>query len=127
MSKNGTDSFLRMIRSARRGRLKVYLGYCAGVGKTWQMLEEWHRLRNEGIDVVAGLVETHGRPETAALVKGLEVMKRRFQEYRGIMVEEMEVDAILARRPQVERLIESAKGVTIVVVDTRIHEGRFRS
>lgn len=63
--------FLRMIRRTQRGRLKVYLGYCAGVGKTYQMLLEGHRLKAEGIDVVIGLVETHGRAETARLIDGL--------------------------------------------------------
>jgi len=108
MAENRADSFLRMIRRARRGRLKVYLGYCAGVGKTWQMLEEAHRLKNEGIDVVAGLVETHGRQDTAALVNGLEVIARRRHEYHGIMVEEMDVDAVLARNPQVVLVDELA-------------------
>ena len=62
MTENKTSSFLRLIRRSQHGKLKVYLGYCAGVGKTYQMLLEGHRLKNEGIDVVVGLVETHGRP-----------------------------------------------------------------
>ena len=65
MVENRADVFLRMIRSSQRGRLKVYLGYCAGVGKTYQMLQEGHRLKQEGIDVVIGLLETHGRVEIA--------------------------------------------------------------
>jgi two-component system, OmpR family, sensor histidine kinase KdpD len=97
-----------MIRRSQRGRLKVYLGYCAGVGKTWQMLEEAHRLKSEGIGVVVGLVETHGRRETAALINGLEVIPRRHHEYRGIVLEEMDVDAILARKPQVVLVDELA-------------------
>lgn len=97
---NRADSFLHMIRRAQRGRLKIYLGYCAGVGKTWQMLEEAHRLKQEGIDVVAGLVETHGRPDTAALLHGLEIMPRRTLEYRGIPFEEMDLEGILRRKPQ---------------------------
>lgn len=101
-------SFLRLIRRARRGRLKVYLGYCAGVGKTWQMLEEGHRLKDEGIDVAVGLVETHGRAETAALLNGLEVIRRRNIEYRGIRIEEMDLDAILERNPQVALIDELA-------------------
>lgn len=105
---NKADSFLRMIRRSRRGRLKIYLGYCAGVGKTWQMLEEAHRLKNEGIDIAAGLVETHGRSETAALLAGLEVIPRRRIEYHSITVEEMDVDAILARKPQVVLVDELA-------------------
>lgn len=108
MAENRADRFLRMIRRARRGRLKIYLGYCAGVGKTWQMLEEAHRLRNEGIDVVVGLLETHGRRETEALAEGLETVPRRRQEYRGITIEEMDPDAILARNPQVVLVDELA-------------------
>ena len=105
---NKADTFLRMIRRAQRGHLKVYLGYAAGVGKTYQMLLEGHRLEEEGIDVVVGLVETHGRIETERLLKGLEVIRRRRQEYRGIAVEEMDVDAILVRKPQVALIDELA-------------------
>lgn len=97
-----------MIRRAQRGRLKIYLGYAAGVGKTWQMLKEGHRLRNEGIDVVIGLLETHGRAAIAALAEGLEVVPRRHLEYRGIMVEEMDSDAVLARKPHVVLIDELA-------------------
>jgi two-component system, OmpR family, sensor histidine kinase KdpD len=102
------DTFLRMIRRAQRGRLKIYLGYCAGVGKTYQMLQEGHRIKEEGIDVVIGLVVTHGRIETERLVEGLEVIPGKRQEYRGITVEEMDVDAILARKPQVVLIDELA-------------------
>src|SRR5512134_2705242 len=108
MPEERADTFLRMIRRAGRGRLKVYLGYGAGVGKTYQMLLEGHRLKNEGIDVVVGLVETHGRPETARLIEGLEVIPRLRQEYRGITVEEMDTDAIIARKPQVALVDEMA-------------------
>ncbi|MCE5334136.1 MAG: PTS sugar transporter subunit IIA [Desulfobacteraceae bacterium] len=108
MSENRADSFLRMIRRSQRGRLKIYLGYVAGVGKTWQMLEEAHRIRQEGIDVVVGFVETHGRAETAALIDGLEVIPRRRLEYRGIMIEEMDLDAVLARKPHVVLVDELA-------------------
>jgi two-component system sensor histidine kinase KdpD len=101
-------SFLRLIRRAQRGKLKVYLGYGAGVGKTWQMLQEGHRLQKEGIDVVVGLVETHGRAETAQLIEGLEVVPRRRVQYRGITIEEMDLDAVLARRPEVALVDELA-------------------
>jgi two-component system sensor histidine kinase KdpD len=105
---NKAETFLRMIRRAQRGHLKVYLGYAAGVGKTYQMLLEGRRLKEEGIDVVVGLVETHGRIETERLLKGLEVIPRRRQEYRGITVEEMDLDAILVRKPQVALIDELA-------------------
>jgi len=97
-----------MIRRSQRGRLKVYLGYGPGVGKTYQMLSEGQRLKAESIDVVVGLVETHGRAETAKLVEGLQVIARRRTEYRGIVVEELDVDAVLARRPQVILIDELA-------------------
>jgi len=81
--------------------LKIYLGYGAGVGKTYQMLLEGPQLKDEGVDVAIGLVEPHGRADTARLIDGLEVIPRIRQHYRGILVEEMDVDAVLARRPQV--------------------------
>jgi two-component system sensor histidine kinase KdpD len=108
MVEDRANSFLRMIRRSQRGRLKVYLGYCAGVGKTYQMLQEGHRLKAEGIDVVIGLLETHGRAEIAKLAEGLEVISRRRQEYHGVTVEEMDVSAILARKPQVALIDELA-------------------
>jgi two-component system sensor histidine kinase KdpD len=108
MPEDRANAFLRMIRSSQRGRLKVYLGYSAGVGKTHQMLVEGHRLKAEGIDVVIGLLEPHGREGIIRLAQGLEVVPRRRQEYHGIAVEEMDVDAVLARRPHVALIDELA-------------------
>jgi two-component system sensor histidine kinase KdpD len=108
MVENKADTFLRMIRRSQRGRMKVYLGYAAGVGKTYQMLLEAHRLKADGIDVVVGFVETHGRAETAKLVEGLEVVPRKRVEYRGISIDEMDADVILARMPQVAIVDELA-------------------
>jgi two-component system sensor histidine kinase KdpD len=108
MPGNRADAFLWMIRRSRRGRLKIYLGYSAGVGKTYQMLQEGHRLRGEGIDVVIGLLETHGRADIAKLAEGLEAVPRRAQSYHGIAVEEMDMEAILARKPQVALIDELA-------------------
>jgi two-component system, OmpR family, sensor histidine kinase KdpD len=108
MVEDRAGSFLRMIRRSQRGRLKVYLGYCAGVGKTYQMLQEGHRLKEEGIDVVVGIVETHGRIQIADLAEGLEKIPRTRMEYHGVAVEEMDVDAILARKPQVALIDELA-------------------
>jgi two-component system, OmpR family, sensor histidine kinase KdpD len=102
------DVFLQIIRRSQRGRLKVYLGYAAGVGKTYQMLLEAHRLKDEGLDAVVGYVETHGREDTARLIKGLEVIPRLKREYRGIILEEMDVDAILRRGPQIVLVDELA-------------------
>jgi two-component system, OmpR family, sensor histidine kinase KdpD len=108
MAEDRADAFLRLIRRSQRGRLKVYLGYSAGVGKTYQMLLEGHRLKNEGIDVAIGLLETHGRADIARLAQGLEVIPRSRHEYRGIAIEEMDVDAVLARKPQVALIDELA-------------------
>jgi two-component system sensor histidine kinase KdpD len=108
MANERADAFLRMIRRSQRGRLKVYLGYAAGVGKTWQMLQEGHKLKEDGIDIVIGLVETHGRVDTAKLTEGLEVIPRRSRLYRGIVMEEMDVDAVLRRNPQVALVDELA-------------------
>ncbi len=108
MEDNRADSFLKMIRGSKRGRLKVYLGYAAGVGKTYEMLEEAHRMVSAGVDAAVGLVETHGRRETAALLEGLEIIPRKRHEYRGIVLEEMDTEAIIARRPQVVLIDELA-------------------
>lgn len=108
MQENRALSFLQLIRRSQRGKLKIYLGYGPGVGKTWQMLLEGHRLKQEGIDVVVGLVETHGRADTAKLIEGLEVIPRKQVQYRGILLEEMDLDAVLARRPQVALVDELA-------------------
>lgn len=108
VAEDRANAFLRLIRRAQRGRLKVYLGYCAGVGKTFQMLQEGHRLRNDSIDVVVGLLETHGRTDIERLAEGLEIVPRKRWEYRGIVVEEMDTDAILARKPQVALIDELA-------------------
>src|SRR5262252_3579183 len=102
------EDFLELVERAKRGRLKVYIGAAAGVGKTYQMLEEAHALKKRGVDVVLAFVETHGRAETAALIEGLEVIPRRQFEYRGVMVDEMDLDAVLARRPQVAIVDEIA-------------------
>src|ERR1700680_2190000 len=84
-----------------RGHLRIYLGAAAGVGKTFAMLGEGHRRAERGADVVVAFVETHGRPHTAALLEGLEIMPRARLPYRGTFFEEMDVDAVLARRPQI--------------------------
>jgi len=108
MADDRANAFLQMIRRSGRGRLKVYLGYSAGVGKTYQMLQEGHRLKADGIDVVIGLLETHGRAAIAELARGLEAVPRRRLDYRGIAVEEMDAEAVLARKPQVALIDELA-------------------
>jgi two-component system sensor histidine kinase KdpD len=93
---------------ATRGRLRVYLGAAPGVGKTFKMLEEGHRRRERGTDVVVGFVEAHGRPLTEALMDGLEVLPRTTISYRGAEFSEMDLDAVLARHPQVALVDELA-------------------
>ncbi len=91
-----------------RGRLKIFLGYAAGVGKTYAMLEAAHQRREESVDVVVGYVDTHGRRETEVQLADLEIIPRRQVEYRGIALTEMDVDAVLARRPQLALVDELA-------------------
>ncbi|HEY2729097.1 MAG TPA: histidine kinase [Polyangia bacterium] len=95
------DDFLELVERGKRGRLKLYIGFAAGVGKTYRMLEEAHALDKRGVDIVIGFIETHTRAETAALVEGLEAVPRRQVEYRGIVVEEMSLNNILKRNPAV--------------------------
>ncbi len=90
------------------GRLKIFLGYAAGVGKTYAMLEATHQRKQEGVDVVVGYVETHGRVDTEARLAGLEVLPRKQETYRGIGLTELDVDAVLARRPQLVLVDELA-------------------
>lgn len=103
------DRLLAQANEARRGKLKVFFGACAGVGKTYAMLQEAHRLKAQGLDVVAGIIETHGRSETAALLEGLEVLPlRRTKLHRSGSVNEFDLDAAIARRPAVILIDELA-------------------
>jgi two-component system sensor histidine kinase KdpD len=95
------DALLKEVQreEEKRGRLKIFLGYAPGVGKTYTMLNEARVLKKRGEDVVVGIAETHGRIETEELLKGLEMMPKRRVEYQGIMLEELDIDTILKRRP----------------------------
>ena len=95
-------------RQKHRGKLKIFLGYIAGVGKTYEMLKAAHLRKNEGIDVQVGYVETHGRPETEALLLGLTVIPRNEVKYRDITIPEMDLDAVLAIRPRLVLVDELA-------------------
>jgi len=88
--------------------LRVYIGAAPGVGKTWQMLEDAHALKSKGIDIVIALLETHDRSETAALVNGLECVPMRKIEYGGITLEEMDLEAVIIRDPQIALVDELA-------------------
>jgi two-component system sensor histidine kinase KdpD len=103
------ESFLRLAnRDPKRGHLKVYIGQAAGVGKTFKMLDDAQAMRARGVDVVVALVETHGRSETAARVGDLEVVPRRRVDYKGAVLEEMDLGAVLARKPEVTVVDELA-------------------
>lgn len=102
------DALLENAEREGRGRLKIFLGAAPGVGKTYEMLVSGHARKADGVDVVIGVVETHGRKETKALVDGFEVIPRRKVEYRGQTLEEMDIDAILDRRPQLVLVDELA-------------------
>ncbi|HUL39365.1 MAG TPA: DUF4118 domain-containing protein [Methanomassiliicoccales archaeon] len=106
------DELLTQIEKAERksaqGKLKIFLGYSAGVGKTYTMLEEAQRQKEKGRDVLVACVESHGRKETEELLIGLEVVKRRTLEHRGVTLTEMDLDAVLARKPQLALVDELA-------------------
>ena len=95
------DALLARIKEKDRARLRIYIGAAPGVGKTYEMLQEAHALRARGLDVVIGYVETYGRRDTEAQLKDLEIVPRRKVEHRGVILEEMDVDAIIKRHPQI--------------------------
>ena len=95
-------------RQKHRGKLKIFLGYIAGVGKTYEMLEAAHLRKSEGVDVKIGYIETHGRAETEALVEGLPVIPRKMVEYRNVMIPEMDLDAVLVAHPHLVLVDELA-------------------
>ncbi len=102
------EDFLSIIRRQQLGKLKIYLGACPGVGKTYAMLEEGHRLRQRGVDVVIGYVEPHERPETIAQIGDIEVVPPRTTTYHEISLSEMDVNAVIARKPTVALVDELA-------------------
>jgi two-component system sensor histidine kinase KdpD len=103
------EALLAAIQEHERARLRVYIGAAAGVGKTYRMLEDAHDLRRQGVDIVIGLIETHGREDTEAMIGDLERVAPQRIDYRGVTLTEMDVDAIIARRP------------AIVIVDELAH------
>jgi two-component system sensor histidine kinase KdpD len=103
------ESLLAKLQEGERARLRLYIGAAPGVGKTYQMLEDAHQLLRQGADLVVAVVETHGRVDTAALIEGLPVLPLRHIEYRGVVLKEMDLEAVLDRKP------------TIAVVDELAH------
>ncbi len=102
------EALLAKLRESDKPTLRVYIGAAPGVGKTWQMLEDAHALKRQGVDIVIAIIETHNRDETIALAEGLERVPMRKVEYRGVALEEMDVDAVIARRPEVAIVDELA-------------------
>src|SRR5512147_723232 len=95
------EVLLAKLKEGERARLRIYIGAAPGVGKTYQMLEEAHLLRKQGMDVVIAFIETHGRIETAEMVRDLEMVPMREIAYRGVTLKEMDVESVIARRPAV--------------------------
>lgn len=112
MNENGhrpsPESLLAKLNEGERARLRVYIGAAPGVGKTYRMLEDAHALKRQGVDIVAAFIEPHGREETAALMGDLERVPLRRIEYRGVTLEEMDVDGTIARRPEIAVVDELA-------------------
>jgi two-component system sensor histidine kinase KdpD len=102
------EALMREARAEGRGRLKIYLGAAPGVGKTYEMLTDARKKRAEGLDIVAGVVETHGRGETLALCQGLEIIPKHKLGYRGRELEDMDLDALIARKPKIALVDELA-------------------
>jgi two-component system sensor histidine kinase KdpD len=102
------EDFLALLSRTERGRLKLYIGFAAGVGKTYRMLEEARALHQRGVDITLAFIETHGRVETERLVGDLPQVPRRKVEYRGVTVEEMDLDAVLAKKPKIAVVDELA-------------------
>jgi two-component system sensor histidine kinase KdpD len=102
------ESLLAKLKVGEQARLRVYIGAAPGVGKTYQMLEDAHLLKKQGVDIVAAMVEAHGREDTKAMIGDLEQVPMRQVEYRGVVLEDMDVDAIIARRPAIAIVDELA-------------------
>lgn len=106
--KRSPDAILAMMRESERPKLRVYIGAAAGVGKTYQMLEDAHTLKKQGVDVVIGVVETHNRPDTSAMIGDLEIVPEKKIEYKGARFEELDLEAVIRRKPTVAVIDELA-------------------
>src|SRR5947208_3274204 len=95
------ESLLAKLKEGERPSLRVYIGAAPGVGKTFQMLEDAQQLKREDVEIVVGIVEPHGREETRAMIGDLECVPMRRIEYKGVVIEEMDLDAVIARHPAV--------------------------
>lgn len=106
--RHSAERFLEMIRSSRKGKFKIYIGMAAGVGKTYRMLQDAHQLYKNGVDIAVGLIETHGRADTKKLTEGLPEIPRKRIYYKGKLLEEMDIEAILIRKPELVLVDELA-------------------
>jgi two-component system sensor histidine kinase KdpD len=107
-NKPANKTFLELVQNSKNGKLKIYIGSTAGVGKSYRMLQEAHELRAQGVDVVIAYVETHGRQDTANLLPGLEIIPTKKHQYQGIIIEEMDLEGVIARKPEVAIVDEVA-------------------
>lgn len=108
LKKRSSEKLPAKLTVGDKPTLRVYIGAAPGVGKTWQMLEDAHALKRQGVDIVIAVLETHGRAETAALAEGLERLPVRRIEHRGVFLEEMDLDQVILRRPEVAIVDELA-------------------
>ncbi|MGH9882680.1 MAG: histidine kinase, partial [Pyrinomonadaceae bacterium] len=112
MNENGKrrspESLLAKLNEGEQAKLRVYIGAAPGVGKTYQMLEDAHLLRKQGVDIVVAVVDTHGREDTRVMIGELERVPMRRVEYRGVTLEEMDVAAVVARHPAIAIVDELA-------------------
>lgn len=102
------EEYLEEIKRAERAKLTIYVGFAAGVGKTYKMLADAHELKSAGVDMVAGYIETHGRERTREMIGDLEVIPRKKIEYKGVTLEELDAEAVIARAPQIVLIDELA-------------------
>ena len=116
------EALLARLHEGARAWLRVYIGAAPGVGKTYRMLEDARAMRQQGVDIVIALVESHGRAETAALVEGIERVPMRQIEYRGVVLEEMDVETVIARRPAVALVDELAHTNVLGAKHAKRHE-----
>lgn len=107
-NRHSAETLLAQIKEGERPRLRVYIGAAPGVGKTYQMLEDAHLLKKQGVDIVAALIETHGREDTKGMIGDLERVPPRRIEYRGVVLEEMDVESVIARHPEIAIVDELA-------------------
>ncbi|HXM34154.1 MAG TPA: sensor histidine kinase KdpD, partial [Pyrinomonadaceae bacterium] len=107
-NRKSPESLLAKLQEGEQAGLRVYIGAAAGVGKTYQMLEDAHQLKQQGVDIVVAVVETHGREETGSMIGDLECVPLRRIEYRNVTLEEMDVEAVIQRRPAIAIVDELA-------------------